>query len=148
MILDDTLTRILNTIKADVKEKFNKDYSIEELNEIVDSQIDATKLGFIKGVTVHWTRFCKFVYTNRYNRKMDTIKKLNLIGENTNLSPLEKIKQRKEVIIESYIEKDKLSTKRGVGGKASGKSVDEVLSIPANTNNQVKVFKFLGNNRQ
>lgn len=130
MILDNTLTRILNTIKDEVKEKYKVDYSIEELNDIIDTQIKATRDGINKGITVHWSRFCKFVFTERANRKQRVS---NIVDEaranNIDEEDIVKIKQNaiinEAIAKRKAIKKDSLKHNKGITGEDINNIKDE-----------------------
>ena len=71
MKLDNTLEQILEELKDELKNDLGEELSIEEIHEIVQSQIEATKLGIAKGISVHWYGFCKFLFTDRKTRKVN-----------------------------------------------------------------------------
>ena len=108
MKLDNTLKEILITIQLEVKEKYNVDLSIESIHEVINTQFEATKLGFQKNITVHWSRFCKFVFTNRYERGVEITNFKNKLDIDNKLSPLEKENLLKDYIIEKTKEKKEL----------------------------------------
>lgn len=137
MKLDDTLIRILEQIKEEVKVKYNLTIGIEEVHQVINVQIEATKLGFIKGISVTWSKFCKFIYTERYNRKIDTINKLNKIDlDSPDLSLEEKLKLREEIILQSYIKKTSYikTKKKELKGK-------EVLTSKSINKTKLTLFK-------
>ncbi len=101
MIIDDTLIKMFTTIRDEVKAKYKVEYSIEEIQSIVESQIEATKVGISKSVTVVWHRFCKFVFTNKYKRKEDIYLLKNTLDANEDLSQEEKDKIVYNKVIES-----------------------------------------------
>lgn len=136
MKLDNTLSRIIITIQEEVKEKFNKEYSIEELHDVIDSQLEATKLGFTKGISVHWHRFCKFIYTDRANRKKHIYKQIERLVEDDVLTPQEIESIRKQLIIDSEeIRQDKIkkdSLRHGV--PLTGKAIVDKDSVKSSDN--------------
>ncbi len=101
MIVDDTLIKMFTTIQAEVKAKYKVDYSIEEIQTIVDAQLEATKVGISKSVTVVWHRFCKFVFTNKYKRKEDIYLLKNTLDANEDLSQEQKDKIIYNKVVES-----------------------------------------------
>lgn len=104
--MDATISKILKVIQEEVKINFNKEFSEEDLQGVVNAQIEATKLGISKGITVSWDRFCKFIFTDRYDRKMDTISQLNHIKKySEDLSLEEQAKLNEEIIIASHQKK-------------------------------------------
>ena len=123
MKLDNTLVGIFTKIQKEVQDKFGIEYSIEELVSIVDVQIEATKLGFSKGITVHWERFCKFAFTNRLKRKNEVKKYINEVKENENLSLEEKESLIHAKLIESLEEKVTLKKKANTNRAGSTNNV-------------------------
>jgi nucleoid DNA-binding protein len=110
MILDNTLTKIINIVIQEVKDKYDVEYSVEQIFNIVNTQMEATKLGFVKGITVHWSRFGKFVYSKRYDRKMETIRysrELEQQEQSLELSAQDREQLLKEYIVTKAKEKDK-----------------------------------------
>jgi len=101
MILDDTLIKMFTTIRDEVKDKYKVEYSIEEIQSIVETQIEATRVGISKSITVVWHRFCKFVFTNKYKRKEDIYLLKNTLDTNEDLSQEEKDKIIYSKVIES-----------------------------------------------
>lgn len=101
MIIDDTLIRMFTTIRDEVKAKYNVEYSIEEIQSIVEVQMEATRVGIAKSITVVWHRFCKFVFTNKYKRKEDIHRLKNTLDIDEDLSPEEKDKIIYDKVIES-----------------------------------------------
>ena len=102
MKVDSTIARILLTIQKELKEKYEVSLSIEHIHQVVCVQIEATKRGIQQGLTIHWSRFGKFVFTNKSRRKLQTFSLLNEIENSEALLPHEKVEKRKERIIESY----------------------------------------------
>ncbi len=74
MKLDDTLDQIIEEIQEELKVDLGEELSIEEIHEVIQSQIEATKLGIAKGVSVHWYGFCKFLFTDRKTRQKNVFK--------------------------------------------------------------------------
>lgn len=107
MILDATLIKIFTTIQKEIKTKYKAEYSIEEIHSIVEVQIDATKVGISKSVTVVWHRFCKFVFTNKYKRKEDIFALKNTLDTDEDLSQEEKDRIVYNKVIESADKKKK-----------------------------------------
>ena len=140
MILDDTLSRILLTIKEEVKVKYQKDLTIEQINNIVDTQIEATKEGLMRGITVHWARFCKFVFTDKGTLKNNVIKFNSLLDNRDDILPHEKGILRKNYIIEQSLNKvDKIKKATYTASKSF--SVDEVLDIKEDVKPVTIMFK-------
>lgn len=108
MKLDETLTRFLKEIQEEVFKEFGISLSSEQIHDIIETQIEATKLGISKGITVHWIRFGKFVFTDKCN----TIKELKVLDQrledNEDLLPHEKLELRKSKIIEKANNRDTL----------------------------------------
>lgn len=101
MIVDDTLIKIFTIIRDEVKVKYKVEYSIEEIQSIVETQMEATRVGISKSVTVVWHRFCKFVFTNKYKRKEDIYLLKNTLACDEELSQEDKDKIIYSKIIES-----------------------------------------------
>ena len=99
MKLDNTLTRIIDTIREEIKVKFNVELSNQEIVEVVQTQIEVTKQGLSKGISVTWYRFCKFIYSDRYKRKSEVIKKLSEIDIDFEGKSPEEIQRIKEELI-------------------------------------------------
>jgi len=62
MKTDTTIDNIFADIKAEMKEEFDVDISIAEINDIASSQFDAAIFAFAKGVEVrlsHFGRICR-----------------------------------------------------------------------------------------
>ena len=133
MRLDDTLIKILNTIKLEVKEKFDKDYDIEELHDVVQTQIEATKLGISRGIVVHWARFCKFVYTKKVENLQTVNRFAEKVARNEELSSQEKEELIKQKIIDVSIAKKKRisdASKKSDRLQNPISSVDDIISTP------------------
>lgn len=128
MKVDSTLARILLIIQEEVKEKYNTTLTVEQIHKVVCVQIEATKRGIRKGLTIHWSRFGKFVFTNKSKLKLETIKLTNLLEHTEGLLPHEKLEIRKEKIIElstikkEYIKKSTLNLSKSISG-------EEVLGV-------------------
>lgn len=139
MKLDDTLLKIFVTIQQEVKEKFNVELSVQELFEVVNTQIEATKLGFSKGVTVYWERFCKFAYTERSTTRKDLKKVKQILAEQDHLTAQEK----EEILRSSIIEKAKRKKAliKNSSGLSKKESLDTVLNAPTITNVKMLLFK-------
>lgn len=128
MKLDKTLTKILTEIQSEVLQERNIHISIEEIHSIVETQIEATKLGFAKGITVHWFKFCKFVFTNKHNNVKE-IKQLNQrLEDNDDLLPHEKIAIKKNAIILKAESRDKL-IKKSTLRTTESITVDSLMNI-------------------
>lgn len=106
MVLDNTLKGILETIRLEVKEKFHKDYSIEHLYEVVNYQMEATKIGMVKRVPILWDGFIKFLYLDKVARKRRTTAKVLTALHD---SPHLEVEERKALALEA--------TKEDVRGK-------------------------------
>ena len=139
MKLDNTLLKIIGIIQQEVKEKYKLELSVQEIAEVIQTQIEVTKEGISKGISVCWYRFCKFIYTDRGVRKTETIKALNSIDREYQDYP-ELVKQlRQEVILQSsdkkkaYLAKGKEQT---VGLKA-----EEVKKVESVNKVNVTLFK-------
>jgi hypothetical protein len=105
MILDDKLKSIIATIKNEVEEKYKKELSEEDIFNVIDSQIEATKEGIRRSITVHWFKFGKFLFTNKKVRMakiQKNVEYLSNTGDYTN-SEIEAI--QKQLVIESAKEK-------------------------------------------
>lgn len=110
MKLDDTLKRIMEQVVVEVKEKFGITFTIEDIYNVIDSQIEATKIGFVKGISIHWIRFGKFLFTEQSKRKKEVRNYIaDIDDENTNLTQAEK-EQRKKVFIVLKAEEKKRVT--------------------------------------
>lgn len=141
MILDQTLQKIIDQILLEIKDKYGIDSSTEEIFEIINTQIEATKLGFKNSITVHWSRFCKFVYTRRGERKSEVIKfkhKLKDLEEDLSLNEI-------EGLTNNFI-KDNAKEKKNYIANSDGRrtivTLDEVES-KIKENNALKTFKRL-----
>jgi hypothetical protein len=140
MKLDSTLLKIIETIKDEIKVKYKLEFSTQEIVEVIQTQIEVTKQGFAKGISVTWYRFCKFIYSERGIRKTETIKKLDrLLIDYEGASTEDINKRREEIIIESAEQKRRLISKgkeQDVGLKAE----DVKRAEPVNKVNMV-LFK-------
>jgi hypothetical protein len=146
MILDDTLIKMFTQIKEEVKAKYNVEYSIEEIHSIVDVQIEATKVGISKGITVIWHRFCKFVFTNKYVRKEEVKLYQNHIDSIEDLSQEEKDKLKYDKVIESARQKKnhKANSKKVTGNQDT---VETLIATPNVNNITLKKFVCLTKSR-
>lgn len=116
MKLDDTLKGIMNQIIEEVKIKYGITFTIEEIYNIIDSQIEATKIGFIKGISIHWIKFGKFIFSNRSNRKKEIAGFINDIDdESTDLSAEQKERLKKEFIVLKGEERKKIISEEKSG---------------------------------
>lgn len=105
MKLDETLIRILKEIQEEVSVQFGTTISIEQLHSIIETQEESTKLGIAKGLTVHWIRFGKFIYTDRTKTRKEIKKVIQNLEENDDILPHEKIAITKKLIIEKAEQK-------------------------------------------
>lgn len=144
MKVDDTITGIFNTIAKEVKEKYGIEYSIDQIHDIVNTQIEATKYGFAKGISICWSRFCKFIFTNKVNRKIEVRNVLTTIDNEGILTAEERALALKDAIMESqrkkvaYIKESNPNTSRPLGISAN-----KVLSTPNSRNNVKLKFKII-----
>ncbi len=140
MKLDDTLIKIFTTIQQEVKDKYGIEYDIEDLHGIVNTQIEATKLGFSKGITVHWSRFCKFVFTDRANRKKETQRFAETVASHEDLLPHEKEQLIKEYIVATGENKRAILAGSRTDRHFISSTVEEV--VQTETVNPVKTLMF------
>lgn len=145
MKLDDTLLGIFTKIQKEVQDKFGIEYSIEELNSVVDVQIEATKLGFTKGITVHWERFCKFVFTDRKTRKVENFNYMDELKERHDLLPQEKEALAKEKILEEAKKKKKYISDSTLSGNSS--TVEDLIAAPVVNKTTLPFFKNITNKK-
>lgn len=142
MKLDNTLLKIIDIIRLEVKEKYKLELSTQEIVEVIQTQIEATKLGLSKGISVTWYRFCKFIFSERATRKAEVIKQLKQIDtdyEGSSLEDLDKLKQ--QVIIESAEKKREYLAK----GKEQdvGLKIEDVQKVQTVNKVNVVLFKQL-----
>ena len=106
--VDDTVSGIFDIIIKEVKNKYNVDLSSEKIYNIINCQIETTKLAITKGISIHWMCFGKFIFTDRRKIKLE-IKafKTELDSDDYNLSETEKDKLKDSFIIAKAIEKQK-----------------------------------------
>jgi len=142
MVLDDTLKRILTTIQGEVQVKFKEELSIEQIHSVVNTQVEATKLGFSKGITVHWVRFCKFVYTAKNKRSKEVASYLDLLDNQGELTPQEILEAKRLFIIENSFKRKKIIAEDIASRGNKGKTVEEITKLPTNTNTPI-MFKAL-----
>ena len=139
MKLDNTLLKIIGIIQEVVKEKYKLELSTQEIAEVVQTQIEVTKEGISKGISVTWYRFCKFIYTERGKRKSETNKAISSIEEEYQGLP-DVIKTLKnEVILNSAERKKQLLAKgkeQSVGLKA-----EEVKKVESVNKVNITLFK-------
>lgn len=137
MKLDETLIEIIEQVRKETKEKYNIELSFQEVYECINSQMEATKLGFSKGVTVVWTKFCKFVFSNRGVRKKDVRTTLYNLEVNEDISPEVREQLKKDKVISAAEEKRKyLATK-----KEKSVSAREVIKKATMTRTDIVLFK-------
>lgn len=129
MKLDETLTRFLNEIQGEVSNEFGINLDIKQIHDIVETQIEATKLGISKGITVHWIRFGKFVFTDKHNNFQDIKKLDSRLEDNDELLPHEKIELRKHKIIEKA-DSRKQYIKNSTLRDTTPISVDNLMNTP------------------
>lgn len=136
MKLDDILKGIINQIIEEVKTKYGVTFTIEEVYNIVDSQIEATKIGFTKGISIHWIKFGKFIFSKKSERKKEVISYINDINEDTtNLTNEEKEKRKKDFIVLKGEEKKRIHSE-----EKSGK-ITHSLNYIKNTENSTNPSK-------
>lgn len=145
MRLDDTLLKIIKIIKEDVKAKYKVEYDVDEIFEVINTQIEATKLGFSKGITVHWIRFCKFVYTERNARgkEIDKFAK-DLVLNRDDLTDVEKEFLLRNKIKEQAIKKKKLLA---LGNSNINSTSEEVINAPVVNKMSFTLFKNITNKK-
>lgn len=143
MKLDETLLEIILQIKDEVKEKYKVEMSEAEIYDCIDAQVEATKLGFSRGVTVVWSRFCKFVFSNRAIRRSEVRKTLEKLDDNEDITPQEREQRKKDKIISAYAEKKKYLTK-----EEKEKTAKEVLDAPIITKTNIMLFKGISKNKR
>lgn len=120
MKLDDTIKEIIEQIIIDVKNKYGITFSIEEIYSCIDSQIEATKIAFVKGISIHWIKLGKFIFTERNKRgKIYKQYEEDLNDENTDLTTKEKEQKLKEFRIVQAIEKKTITNIRKIEKQSS-----------------------------
>ena len=141
---DETLNSIFVQIQKEVKVKFGKDISIEEIFNIVNSQIEATKEGLKRSITVHWIKFGKFLFTNRVVRKGKIYQTNELLDITEEYTPSEKEEIKRNSIIESAREKKYYSRISACDKNIAEKELkaEEVLNKEVVTTTQHK-FKLI-----
>lgn len=141
MILDDTIKGLLEEIRIDVKKRYNRDLTIEQLFKIVKTQIDVTIISISKNISVHWKGAGKFLFNGTMRRD----KEINSYSEELesldyNLTSQEKVELKRSLILEKAKEKDiNLSNQR----KAKALTAKQLMESPDLQKIQLKVFKNL-----
>lgn len=145
MKLDETLTRFLTEIQNEVLQERNILMSIEEIHSIIETQIEATKLGFTKGLTVHWARFGKFVFTDKHNNVKEIRQLEQRLENNEDLLPHEKITIKKNAIIAKAESRDK-KIKESTLRTTQGITVESLMNVE--DVNKVKPLMFVALNNK
>lgn len=128
MELDDEVKYVLKEVQTEIKEEFNEDFSIQEIHDIVHSQISITLFAFKKGVEVRLPFFGSFIRKYKYE-KMNLLKKLKEYKE---IATPEEYKAKKQRINEYNIRMSKIRKEKRRGSTIS---TDDFLKLP----NLVKV---------
>ena len=131
MRIDNTLAEIIVEVQKQLKDKYNKDLTFDEVVDIVDIQLSATAFGFARNIPIYWKGFLKFIWTNRRERnkeKNDLFR--TVLDEDNNLSPKDREYFHYLARVSSHINYKTLE-RLGVNGKAL--TVDEVKAIPSNS---------------
>lgn len=144
MKLDETLTRFLNEIQLEIQNEFGVLLSIQQIHEVVETQFEATKLGIAKGITVHWIRFGKFVFTNKYKETKDIDRLEARLEYNEDLLPHERIEIKKNAIIERA-NKKKEKIKEDSLRLAKPISINKLMDTPNMYKVQLPTFVALNN---
>lgn len=141
MRIDETITKVFEQIKVEVKEKFDVDISTKELYDIVRTQLDATRLGFSKLVSVHWLNWGKFIFVDKYNRK-NKVFELSKQIDNPDyiLTEEERVNLKKELIVESGEKRKELLH---INKNTKTISVDDLMSIETHLKPKLPMFKNL-----
>ena len=144
MKLDETLSKILHNIIIEVEAQHGIRYSLEEIHNVVESQLNATELGVAKGLTVHWTGLGKFIYTDKANRQkfvFDEINKAALLNPDITTEEIEQI--TKDLVISSKIYKQNKIREGSLRNKVGNKSIEELKELPRVAVSDTKKFKFI-----
>jgi hypothetical protein len=143
MVLDDTLFRIITQIQKEVKVNFKTDLSVEQVHGVVNAQIEATKLGFSRGITIHWTRFCKFVYTAKQKRKIEIASYLDLLDNRGDKNPVEILEAKKLLVIKKAEEKRSIINNDRSNQGSFSSTLEDIKKIEVSKNNNFITFKCL-----
>lgn len=142
MKLDDTLKVIINKIIIEVKDKYGITFTLEEVFNCIDSQIEATKIGFTKGIAVHWIRFGKFLYTERNDRGKAITSYVNdLNDESTDLTSEQKEIKRKEYIIIKSEERKKIYKEQKT--QSNKHSLDDIKHSESTNPSKLPILQFI-----
>jgi hypothetical protein len=57
MRIDNTLAEIIVEVQKQLKDKYNKDLTFDEIVDIVDIQLSATAFGFARNIPIYWKGF-------------------------------------------------------------------------------------------
>lgn len=139
MILDDTLKGILEEIIEDVKIKYKRELTLEQIHKVVKVQIDTTIVGISKNISVHWKGMGKFLF----NGTMKRDKEINNYSEELesldyNLTSQEKVTLKRNLILEKAKERDiNLSIQR----HAKALTAKQLVDSPDAQKIQLKTFK-------
>ena len=107
MKIDETLLEIFDTTREIVKERYNIELSNEQLLNILNAQIEGFKYGVLKGFTVFFTGFGKFVNVKRKEVAIEGTKFVSNLEVLKQIYPdLDEVALRKEYIIQKAKEKE------------------------------------------
>lgn len=128
MALDNTMIEIFTTVKKEVEEKFGIVLSVEEIHSVWHTQVEAFKYAIIKGLTINFFRFGKFVDVKRKETAKESTKFISSLSVFKELHPeLDEVTLRKQyAIIKAKQKAEFLKSKTRV----QGMSVNEVLDTP------------------
>lgn len=141
-IIDDVFKSIFETVSKEVKEKYDIEYSIEEIYNVFNCQIETTKLAISKGISIHWTRFGKFVFTRRGERHSEYNKYVKEISsDDYGLSVDEIEKLKKDFIIKKAIERKELISNSVKVKDGNELTVKEFLETKQVNPIKVNIFK-------
>ena len=131
MRIDNTLAEIIVEVQKQLKDKYNKDLTFDEVVDIVDIQLSATAFGFARNIPIYWKGFLKFIWTNKRERnkeKNDLFR--TVLEEDNNLSPKDREYFHYLARVSSHIN---YKTLERLGVNAKALTVDEVKAIPSNS---------------
>ena len=143
MKLDETLTGIITQIQVEIREKYNIEIGIDTIHKVVATQLEATILGISKNTTIHWTKFCKFVFTDRKTLKDQRSMALGVVNRNEKLLPHEKIQQRKNIIIDSAVKQREMKNKAKNRLLVNDSTIETLSNTPSTNNPSMPMFKIL-----
>lgn len=142
MKLDDTLKRIMERIVVEVKDKYGIAVTLEDVYNVIESQIEATKIGFAKNISIHWIKLGKFLFTERSNRKKEIITYMNNINdEDTDLTNEQKEQAKKEFIVTKAEEKKKLTA--DAKSLRVKHSLDDINNSDTVINNKLPILQII-----